>query len=808
MEDTAVSLAHRYASEAEALQDRYMWEQAIDLHLKAADHFLMAVHDTQSPEVVQTLKLMHANHTRQAKDLRRRLAKVQAAAAKSSPKEAAVGGATNSNNSGGNGNSSGRTSTTAPSVSSRSSDDGGIHQHHHRDHKRRHSLKQQQSAIEEMNYATGEGTITHGQTTEGRRRNGYGESGADGSNDMDDESNIHNENAQSNRRPTSHHRRASDSRGHGHESSFSGSGHGSSNLSSASSSATVEDSFTMIKTMHDDSDPFNKFWEAVENLVQKISSPVAFATIPLDFDEPTTATGAHTNQQQAERPTSNLSSQFQTSAETWGDAPFAVDMHRQPSGAGIRRESRHSISQPSPQPLQQTPQPSQQRQKHLVPPLQKRSVTAPSSRPDEDNEADMADSYYIIDSPSSPTKHPTLRSRSGATNTLPETSQTSGEALPQRRRKTIEEYELENQQLKAALDRLSKRNLKLEKSAQAAMQLKTNMNTWKQEVERRAMQLKQSQDMLRSVTMGRHANQIRSADSSALLLKRPQESHFQLPTTVGNEQQQVGHSTPGTPSTATTKAAAGAGGSGDTNETGSTNSNNAQPTAYELANPMTMQQRLKELTAELEALKLENARQTALMRKYKQRWEDLKEAAKRRRNGVKAEESPGGESSNSNGLVNRAHYEENSPNQRPSSGGRQHISPVSATSPFSNTVVASSASSSPSPSIPRSPHHSGGASSPLRPPAGLARSSSASGPNLHPSGTYQRRIIMESNKGGLALEHISKYRNNHAPLLPPIPPGHGNESTPLDTTTITPATSASTPSTIANSAKAKDQTPP
>lgn len=32
----------------------------------------------------------------------------------------------------------------------------------------------------------------------------------------------------------------------------------------------------------DDSDPFNKFWDIVEGLVQKISNPVAFATVPLN----------------------------------------------------------------------------------------------------------------------------------------------------------------------------------------------------------------------------------------------------------------------------------------------------------------------------------------------------------------------------------------------------------------------------------------------------------------------------------------------------------------------------------------------
>jgi len=38
-------------------------------------------------------------------------------------------------------------------------------------------------------------------------------------------------------------------------------------------------------TDEDDADPFNKFWEIVETLVQKVSNPVAFATAPLTSSE-------------------------------------------------------------------------------------------------------------------------------------------------------------------------------------------------------------------------------------------------------------------------------------------------------------------------------------------------------------------------------------------------------------------------------------------------------------------------------------------------------------------------------------------
>lgn len=47
----------------------------------------------------------------------------------------------------------------------------------------------------------------------------------------------------------------------------------------------VDESFMLLEREKVDDDPFNKFWEAVEGLVQKISNPVAFTTAPLTEDE-------------------------------------------------------------------------------------------------------------------------------------------------------------------------------------------------------------------------------------------------------------------------------------------------------------------------------------------------------------------------------------------------------------------------------------------------------------------------------------------------------------------------------------------
>ncbi|CAM0142521.1 unnamed protein product [Umbelopsis sp. WA50703] len=48
-------------------------------------------------------------------------------------------------------------------------------------------------------------------------------------------------------------------------------------------SQVIDDSYALLNDRdEEDSDPFNKFWNAVETLVQKLSNPVAFASVPLN----------------------------------------------------------------------------------------------------------------------------------------------------------------------------------------------------------------------------------------------------------------------------------------------------------------------------------------------------------------------------------------------------------------------------------------------------------------------------------------------------------------------------------------------
>ncbi|KAF9102761.1 hypothetical protein BGX29_004196, partial [Mortierella sp. GBA35] len=565
MEDTAINLAHRYVHAAEDHQERHQWEEAVEMHFNAAEQFLLATKDTQDQEVIRTLKFMNANHTRQGRDLQRKLAKAQA--------EAAAAAAAQQPHSG----------------TSRVKND-----------KSNHGSNNQLGSSSESPAAGGGGGV--------RRRAGSGQHQQGNSGGLGQRRH----NVLSHRRPSlgdlgseSHH-----SKGGGGDTGSGGSYLGtSSEASSNSSSAMIEESFTLIKNhVKDESDPFNKFWDAVENLND---------LLPMD-----------PNIKQGTKQTSASSS----------------------STASSRTQQPRTRVDPSP----------------------------------------MQESFFIIDSPS---QRNAARTRSGsasesavmsASSTKPLSSSVRRSDTSSRGSKTMEEYAIENQQLKMTLDKLSKRNLKLEKQLEGVMQ----MSVWTKDVQRSAMQLIRSQDIL-----------------------RPVKQSIQDLSAVGALTQRLQQSTSGSQPTSSTSTAT------------------TTTIAYEQMNPTTMQARLKELEEELQQLKLENANTNHLMRKYKKRWEDLKESAKRRRNATPTPPEGGSDATpnDSGSPVLNA-----DPPERFGSG-----SPSS--NPYSNAALAGSPS---------------GLGQVARPPfSSLARSSSASGPVLLPGGSYQRRIMMESKAGSGGLDH-------------------------------------------------------
>ncbi|KAG9294110.1 hypothetical protein G9A89_021469 [Geosiphon pyriformis] len=163
----------------------------------------------------------------------------------------------------------------------------------------------------------------------------------------------------------------------------------------------------------------------------------------------------------------------------------------------------------------------------------------------------MVESYFIV-----PTDKKLISNNSAGEYS----ASLSGNKNPPSISKTIEEYAIENQQLKLILDNLSKRMLAYEKAAEENSMLKSSIMQFRNDVEKQAKRIKQSQE-LRSSLLVRQL----SPDSSAV-----------------------------------------------------TNSN-------------FLQRRVKELEDELRKVKHDNETQKVLMTKYRERWEKLKESAKKRR---------------------------------------------------------------------------------------------------------------------------------------------------------------------------------
>ncbi|KAJ3095179.1 hypothetical protein HDU97_007216 [Phlyctochytrium planicorne] len=69
----AVNKGNAFAHAAEEYTERGQYAQAIEAHFRAAEQFLLAMSYTTDPEATKTLKLLYTNHTRQGKELQRRL---------------------------------------------------------------------------------------------------------------------------------------------------------------------------------------------------------------------------------------------------------------------------------------------------------------------------------------------------------------------------------------------------------------------------------------------------------------------------------------------------------------------------------------------------------------------------------------------------------------------------------------------------------------------------------------------------------------------------------------------------------------
>ncbi|RIA85648.1 hypothetical protein C1645_741429 [Glomus cerebriforme] len=507
MENTPVNVAHAFANAAEELEEKEQWGKAMEAHFRAAEQFALAMNYTSDPEVIRTLKLLYTNHTRQGREVQRRLTKQ----AQQSPKPQEQL----------NPPSSHRTRKSSSSTSSKSNANNS---------QAKHNSEQQNQSKHGTSLSTQ--PITRSSSLEVQVT------------------------PSSNDRLSSDHMRTATTSGVSRTNTMISSTTPSVMDGSSDSEKTIEESYMMLKgnndsTDDDDSDPFNKFWDIVEGLVQKISNPIAFATVPLNGADSRTTFDPNTIQ---------------------SPMPFRYNAVNE----------------------------------NIV----------DDSKVEELNAA-MMESFYIIPKD----QRPNYGSRSLG---LPQSSSSlspSAHRIPSDSKgsttKTLEEYSIENKQLKAIIDNMSKRMLTFEKATEENNMLKSSILQFKNDVQKQAKRIKVSQEILRS--------------SSIVKQISPESS------TVGN--------------------------------------------AY-------LQRRIKELEEENRLLKSERDKQQELVTKYKDRWEKLKEAAKKKRENkqVEASTSPNENSSSSKSSSTMVSHNQNiSSSKSPTFSKQSQL--VLPTSPTTITVA-------------------------------------------------------------------------------------------------------------------------
>ncbi|CAG8546412.1 13190_t:CDS:10 [Ambispora leptoticha] len=479
MEETPVNAAHAYANAAEEYEEKEQWSKAMEAHFRAAEQFLQATNYTSNPEAVRTLKLLYANHTRQGKDLKRRLSKQSQTSShqKQEHFSSSIGGADEQQ----------PQKQSSPSSSSRNKAQNSSSQTLINDNNSNndqvdqpgrpysgsaaHRL-QQQRQIEKLQQTSRSSTSPYAN----RRMKDYQLESNSSSSTLGV---IPRENIASSMNPLNN-----------------------------STVSSVEESYMVLRGNNDsadDDDPFNKFWQIVESLVSKVSNPVAFATVPLN-----------------------------------GTDALSLTDPRLLSDSTVDALS--------------------------IPPENKLNDRTFIEHKIDGAASTMMESFYIIPDDKKPSSSNTLPKHQQTLSTLTSGKKKAAPTI----NKTIEEYALENQQLKLIVDKLSKQMLDYEKAAEENSMLKSSIMQFKNDVEKQAKRIKYSQE-LRSSVMVRQL----SPESST-----------------------VSHS------------------------------------SY-------LQRRIKELEEELRLVKLDNDKQKAQMAKYRERWEKLKESAKKKRSEKQAESLSG-----------------------------------------------------------------------------------------------------------------------------------------------------------------------
>ncbi|KNC97754.1 uncharacterized protein SPPG_09402 [Spizellomyces punctatus DAOM BR117] len=270
MDDGPVNKANAFASAAEDFAERGQYANAVEAHFRAAEQFLSAVSYTADPEAIKTLKLLYANHTRQGKELQRRL---QTRSPSASPRTAPHHQQQQQQQHPVTSRTTTKTTRQRPTSLPPPNAQPTWSPHPHPQFSRPGSYASQRTPSNESPSSGFPETMEYGS-----RHYFLGQSQSDSGMMM-------------------HSHRATNG-------VYGGGGNVITHATSSQGPATmpvtsldesehyspdamdsVAQSYSVVgeKAGDDPEDPFNKFWEAVENLVDKISltGPVAFATAPL-----------------------------------------------------------------------------------------------------------------------------------------------------------------------------------------------------------------------------------------------------------------------------------------------------------------------------------------------------------------------------------------------------------------------------------------------------------------------------------------------------------------------------------------------
>ncbi|KAL0093973.1 hypothetical protein F4703DRAFT_1833131 [Phycomyces blakesleeanus] len=349
------------------------------------------------------------------------------------------------------------------------------------------------------------------------------------------------------------------------------------NQNNSVSTGAIGDSYALLSNDtddEDDSDPFNKFWEVVETLVEKLSNPVAFASAPLSENDKPTPTRTEVELQQEE----NQQGKQEISAML--ESYFVVPDHANMENTRIFFDKR-------------------EREENQYRNRNRREQEEQEERNEQEEYYGDYDEYDSSNNKDSTGNKNEEDQEGGTKDGKGRGRRRGGTGSSLDRKSVMSKEKEENEQLKLKVEQLTRKIRTLEKTTEESNMLKSSILQFRNDVQKQAKRIMLNHDstMRSSAAFGAGSGFASTYGSSYI---RP--SNNTVPFTATST------------ATATGTLAGSSSGSG---VGGGTSSDTAM--------------RLKELEEENRQLRLQNEKQQALVNKYRERWEKLKESAKKRR---------------------------------------------------------------------------------------------------------------------------------------------------------------------------------